>query len=99
MRTIYKPAIAYSYPEGKGINVGAQCLAKAVAKRDVQPMKKIRKCQVCAQYTMQETHCGMATKTAHPPKYTIADKYARFRRASGAGTMAPLNQDARACLT
>ncbi|HQT44899.1 MAG TPA: nucleolar RNA-binding Nop10p family protein [Candidatus Micrarchaeota archaeon] len=52
-------------------------------------MKKIRKCQKCAQYTMQDIHCGMATKTAHPPKYTIADKYARFRRVAGAGIIEP----------
>lgn len=43
-------------------------------------MKKIRKCAVCGKYTMQEIHCGSQTKSAHPPKFTMEDKYARFRR-------------------
>ncbi len=45
-------------------------------------MKKIRKCAVCGKYTMLEKHCSELTKSAHPPKYAIADKYARFRRES-----------------
>jgi len=43
-------------------------------------LKKIRRCEVCGSFTMQESHCGKPTKTAHPPKYSPEDKYARYRR-------------------
>ncbi len=43
-------------------------------------LKKIRKCEACASYTMKEEHCGKRTKTAHPAKYSPEDKYARYRR-------------------
>jgi H/ACA ribonucleoprotein complex subunit 3 len=42
--------------------------------------RKIRKCEVCGSYTMKETHCGKTTLTAHPPKYSPEDKYAKYRR-------------------
>jgi len=46
-------------------------------------MKKIRKCVSCAAYTMRQEcpQCGGETRTAHPPKYSPLDKYARYRRA------------------
>jgi H/ACA ribonucleoprotein complex subunit 3 len=43
-------------------------------------LKRIRKCEVCAAYTMKGVHCGEATRTAHPPKYSPEDKYAKYRR-------------------
>jgi H/ACA ribonucleoprotein complex subunit 3 len=45
-------------------------------------MKKIRKCVSCAAYTMQQgcPQCGRETRTAHPPKYSPVDKYAKYRR-------------------
>ncbi|MDO8481190.1 MAG: nucleolar RNA-binding Nop10p family protein [Nanoarchaeota archaeon] len=43
-------------------------------------MKRLKWCEACKQYTMKEQHCGSATKTPHPPKYTPDDKYASYRR-------------------
>ncbi|MCX8198295.1 MAG: RNA-protein complex protein Nop10 [Candidatus Micrarchaeota archaeon] len=43
-------------------------------------MKKMRKCVSCGAYTLSAQHCGEATKPAHPPKFTIEDRYAHYRR-------------------
>ncbi|MBD3389588.1 ribosome biogenesis protein [Candidatus Micrarchaeota archaeon] len=43
-------------------------------------MKKIRKCESCGEYTLEEEHCGIKTLSAHPPKYNPNDKYAKYRR-------------------
>ena len=43
-------------------------------------MKHLKRCVVCNCYTMKASHCGSATKTPHPPKYTPEDKYAKYRR-------------------
>ncbi|MFH0817543.1 MAG: nucleolar RNA-binding Nop10p family protein [Candidatus Micrarchaeota archaeon] len=43
-------------------------------------LKKIKKCAICGSYTMMEKHCEQVTKTAHPPKYSPEDKYAKYRR-------------------
>lgn len=44
-------------------------------------MKKLRICPACKKYTLRgECACGDETKTAHPPKYSPQDKYARYRR-------------------
>ncbi|VVB66480.1 Ribosome biogenesis protein Nop10 [Candidatus Gugararchaeum adminiculabundum] len=43
-------------------------------------MKHLRKCSVCFKYTLNQTHCSAATVTAHPPKYSIEDKYSEYRR-------------------
>jgi len=45
-------------------------------------MKKLRKCTKCGNYTMEESHCGAPTKSAHPPKFKMTDKYAKYRRES-----------------
>lgn len=42
--------------------------------------RKIKKCDVCGSFTLKETHCEKQTRTAHPPKYSPEDKYARYRR-------------------
>ena len=43
-------------------------------------MKKMRKCTSCGKYTLEELHCGADTKTPHPPRFSIDDKYASYRR-------------------
>ena len=43
-------------------------------------MKSMRKCGVCGKYTLQESHCGQATKNPHPARFSIDDKYAKYRR-------------------
>lgn len=43
---------------------------------------ELRKCPSCDTYTMG-AECpkdSKPTKTAHPPRFTIQDKWARFRR-------------------
>ncbi len=39
-------------------------------------------CERCSQYSLDEScsHCGEATKSCHPPKYSKEDKYALYRR-------------------
>jgi len=36
----------------------------------------------CCVYTLQEKcpKCGSKTRTAHPPKFSAADKYGKYRR-------------------
>ena len=43
-------------------------------------MKRMRKCEVCKAYTLDATHCGEPTHSPHPPKFSIDDKYAAYRR-------------------
>ena len=43
-------------------------------------MNSIKRCAVCKKYTLDETHCGKATRTPHPPKFKIEDRYAKYRR-------------------
>jgi len=43
-------------------------------------MKRMRKCEICKIYTLDESHCGQATHSPHPPKFSIEDKYAAYRR-------------------
>jgi len=45
-------------------------------------MKRMKRCTVCGAYTLDETHCGKVTSSPHPPKYSIDDKYAKYRRAA-----------------
>lgn len=41
----------------------------------------LRRCDDCDQYTMKETCpvCGGATKSPHPAKFSLDDKYRRYR--------------------
>ncbi len=41
---------------------------------------KLAKCVVCGAFTMREEHCHSRTVSAHPAKFSIADKYAAYRR-------------------
>ena len=43
-------------------------------------MKRMKKCGICKIYTLDESHCGQATHSPHPPKFSIEDKYATYRR-------------------
>jgi rRNA maturation protein Nop10 len=45
-------------------------------------MKRIRFCEKCKVYTMQEfcRICGSQTKVCAPPKYRENDPYAKYRR-------------------
>ena len=43
-------------------------------------MKKMRFCPNCQSYTISETHCGEATRSAHPPRFNPNDPYGGYRR-------------------
>ncbi len=43
-------------------------------------MRAMRYCAVCNKYTLDRQHCGKETKSPHPPKFSIQDKYAKYRR-------------------
>lgn len=43
-------------------------------------MRKMRKCAGCGRYTLRE-ECHASTKSAHPPKFSFQDRFAKFRRA------------------
>ncbi len=45
-------------------------------------MKKIRKCENCNIYSLDETckKCGAKTINPAPPKYSPKDKYGTYRR-------------------
>lgn len=43
-------------------------------------MKRMKRCSVCGKYTLDEAHCGIAASSPHPPKFSIDDKYAKYRR-------------------
>lgn len=42
----------------------------------------LRKCPKCGTYTFKEVcpKCGTPTVSAHPPRYSPEDKYAKYRR-------------------
>lgn len=40
----------------------------------------IKKCDICGDYTLQETHCDNETTVARPPKFSFPDKYGKYRR-------------------
>ena len=48
-------------------------------------MKRMRKCAVCGAYTLDAVHCGGQTASPHPPKFSIEDRYAPYRRAALSG--------------
>ncbi|MEM2901527.1 MAG: RNA-protein complex protein Nop10 [Candidatus Bathyarchaeia archaeon] len=41
----------------------------------------IKRCGECGEYTLKETcpRCGSDTRTPHPPRFSLEDKYARYR--------------------
>ncbi|MEM4254828.1 MAG: nucleolar RNA-binding Nop10p family protein [Candidatus Norongarragalinales archaeon] len=41
---------------------------------------KLAKCAACGAFTMKEEHCSRKTVSAHPAKFSFADKYAAYRR-------------------
>ncbi|MFH1328322.1 MAG: RNA-protein complex protein Nop10 [Candidatus Bathyarchaeota archaeon] len=44
----------------------------------------LRKCRACGEYTFNQSNCpkcGGEVHMPHPPKFSIEDKYARYRRA------------------
>ncbi len=43
-------------------------------------MLKMRKCIVCGDYTLSETHCNTQSESAHPKKYDPNDKFGDYRR-------------------
>ncbi len=43
-------------------------------------MKRMRRCSLCNSYTLDQTHCGKEAASPHPPKFSIQDKYAKYRR-------------------
>jgi H/ACA ribonucleoprotein complex subunit 3 len=43
-------------------------------------MKKLHACAVCGAYTLSPTHCGRATRSAHPPRFDPNDRYGDYRR-------------------
>ncbi|MFW9915229.1 MAG: H/ACA ribonucleoprotein complex subunit NOP10 [Candidatus Thorarchaeota archaeon] len=52
-------------------------------KRKLNLPRRLRKCVSCGQYSLAKLCriCGNTTRIAHPPRFSIQDKYARFRRA------------------
>ncbi len=42
---------------------------------------RIRKCKICQQYTLKEicSLCKAETNDPHPPKFSLEDKYIRYR--------------------
>ncbi|MBW2998000.1 RNA-protein complex protein Nop10 [Candidatus Woesearchaeota archaeon] len=43
-------------------------------------MKHIYKCEKCSNYTLKEECCREKTKEIKPAKYSVEDKYAKYRR-------------------
>ncbi|MHC1600046.1 MAG: RNA-protein complex protein Nop10 [Candidatus Methanospirareceae archaeon] len=43
---------------------------------------KIRKCEVCGEYTLKEIceKCGSVTKNPKPPRFSPKDPYGKYRR-------------------
>jgi len=43
---------------------------------------KIRKCEICGEYTLKDVcgRCGRATKNPMPPKFSPKDPYGEYRR-------------------
>ena len=42
-------------------------------------MLKLRYCERCGKYTLEEKHCGEKTRAGHPPKFSPLDKYGEYR--------------------
>ncbi|HID18310.1 TPA: RNA-protein complex protein Nop10 [Candidatus Bathyarchaeota archaeon] len=45
---------------------------------------QIRRCMACGEYTLSQTvcpRCGGPLRLAAPPKFSVEDRYARYRRA------------------
>ncbi|MHA1682355.1 MAG: nucleolar RNA-binding Nop10p family protein [Promethearchaeota archaeon] len=46
--------------------------------------KLLKKCRDCGTYTMKETTCRSCRSTnihsVYPPKFSVEDKYAKYRR-------------------
>ncbi|MHA1269724.1 MAG: RNA-protein complex protein Nop10 [Candidatus Helarchaeota archaeon] len=47
--------------------------------------KFLKKCKKCGRYTMKEDlcpdpNCGGETVTVNPPRFSLQDKYGRYRR-------------------
>ncbi len=40
----------------------------------------LRKCAVCNAYSLSDSHCGLKTRTPHPPKFSAEDRYGKYRR-------------------
>ena len=51
-------------------------------------MRRIKRCGVCGKYTLGQECCGEGTRTAHPPRYSPQDKYAKYRRMERFGRVA-----------
>jgi H/ACA ribonucleoprotein complex subunit 3 len=45
-------------------------------------MKKLKVCRKCSLYTLEPAcpGCGERTASPHPPKFSPADKYGKYRR-------------------
>jgi rRNA maturation protein Nop10 len=43
-------------------------------------MKQIHRCVVCNHYTFTSQHCEKATKQVRPAKFSLLDKYGKYRR-------------------
>ena len=43
-------------------------------------MKRMKRCKVCLKYTLDGSHCGQEATSPHPPKFSIEDRYAKYRR-------------------
>lgn len=41
---------------------------------------EILKCQKCAAYTLETTHCDEMTIPPRPPRFSVEDKYADLKR-------------------
>lgn len=46
----------------------------------LKDMKRMMRCKECKAYTLDAIHCGAPTCSPHPPKFSIDDKYAAYRR-------------------
>ena len=45
-------------------------------------LMKILKCEKCSRYTMKKEcpKCGASTVSTRPPKFSLEDKYGKYRR-------------------
>lgn len=43
-------------------------------------VKKMRFCNVCQSYTLDGSHCGRDTISAHPARFNPNDWYGEYRR-------------------
>jgi|WetSurMetagenome_2_1015567.scaffolds.fasta_scaffold46586_3 H/ACA ribonucleoprotein complex subunit 3 len=48
-------------------------------------MFRMRFCSVCQSYTLQESHCGTQTASAHPARFNPNDPYGGYRRTARFG--------------